>query len=170
VFLGLTLPGLAASVILLLMLVALITVPVGLPGVWIMIGLAALLALGGSIAWTTWLVLLAVAAVAEVGEFAIMAKVGKRFGGSRKAFWGALVGGFAGLFVGTPVPVVGSVLMAFAGSFVGAALVTVFEGRGVGDAGRVGTGILLARILAVGLKVAAGMAVIAITGAALLVR
>ena len=165
---GLTLPGIASSIVLLLMLVALVTVPVGIPGVWIMVGLAALLALGGSVSWTTWIVLLVIAGVAEAAEFFLVAKVGKRFGGSRKAFWGALAGGFAGLFVGTPIPVVGSVVMAFVGSFAGAAVVTFLEGRGMSDAGRVGTGILLARVLAVGLKIAAGLIVLGVTAAGLL--
>lgn len=165
---GLTLPGIASSMVLLLMLGALFTVPIGIPGVWIMVGLAALLALGGSVSWTTWFVLLVISGVAEAAEFFLVAKVGKRFGGSRKAFWGALAGGFAGLFVGTPVPIIGSVVMAFAGSFAGAAVVTVLEGRGMGKAGQVGTGILLARVLAVGLKVAAGLVVLAVTAAGLL--
>ncbi len=169
-FAGITLPGIASGITLLLMLLALFTVPIGIPGVWIMVGLAALLALGGSVSWTTWFVLALVAGVAELAEFVVLSKVGKRFGGSRKAFWGALAGGFAGLFIGTPIPVIGSVLMAFLGSFVGAAIVTFFEGRSVGDAGRVGAGILLARVLAVGLKIAAGMLVLVLTGAALLIR
>jgi hypothetical protein len=45
----------------------------------------------------------------------------RRFGGSRRAQWGALIGGFAGLFVGTPIPVLGSLVMSFVGTFAGCA-------------------------------------------------
>ena len=56
----------------------------------------------GNLTWGTWLVLLLATGAAEVIEFVALKKVGERYGASRKAFWGAIIGGFLGLFVGVP--------------------------------------------------------------------
>lgn len=152
----------------LVMLGALLLVPFGLPGVWMMVVVSAGLALLGKLTWGTWLVLLLVAAAAELIEFLALKKVGERFGASRKAFWGAIVGGFAGLFVGVPIPFLGPVITALLGSFAGAAVVTFLETRSVEHAGRVGVGTLLARVLAIGVKVAAGVFILVATGLSLL--
>jgi len=166
---GLLWLGLGYGVVLLAMTLALFVVPLGLPGVWIMVGLAGVLALVGGISWTTWLALALLAGAAELAEWVTVSKLGRMYGGSKQAFWGAIAGGFIGLFVGLPVPVVGSILTAFVGSFAGAAVVTFVETRSMRDAGRVGWGTVLGRILATGLKVAAGVIVLLVTGTALLV-
>jgi uncharacterized protein YqgC (DUF456 family) len=80
----------------------------------------------------------------------------RRFGGSRKAAWGALLGGFAGLFVGTPIPVLGSLVMSFVGTFVGAIAGEMWERGGVAPELRVGMGALVGRAAGVALKL--GMA------------
>ncbi len=150
------------------MLGALLLVPFGIPGVWIMTAAAGVLALLGSVTWGTWLLLVAVAAAAEGVEFLALKKVGERYGASRSAFWGAIVGGFAGIFVGVPIPFLGPVITALLGSFAGAAIVTYLETTSVEQAGRVGWGTLIARVLAIGVKVAAGVFVLVVTGLALL--
>jgi uncharacterized protein YqgC (DUF456 family) len=73
-----------------------------------------------------------------------------------------------GLFAGLPVPVVGSILTAFVGSFLGAAAVTFAETRSMLHSARVGWGMLLARSIAVGLKVAVAVVVIAVVAVAVL--
>jgi uncharacterized protein YqgC (DUF456 family) len=85
-----------------------------------------------------------------------------RFGGSPRAFWGAVAGGFLGLFVGFPVPIVGPLLTSIVGTFVGAAAVTYWESREAIAAGRVATGAILGRALAVVVKAGAGVAILAI--------
>jgi len=80
-----------------------------------------------------------------------------RYGGSNRAFWGALVGGIIGVFAGLPVPVIGSMLAGFVGSFIGAAIVAYAETRELLTAHRVGWGVLLGRILSAFLKTAAGV-------------
>ena len=149
------------------MLVCLVAVPLGLPGVWGMVVIAAIGTAVGRITLGTWLALVAVAGIAELAEFLVVKKVGERFGGSTKAFWGAIAGGIIGAVVGTPVPLVGSVVGVFVGTFVGASVITVFEGRPLLEAGTVGWGALLGRGLAVGLKGAAGVVILIVTTLAL---
>src|SRR5436190_2095990 len=48
----------------------------------------------------------------------------KRYGGSTRSGWGALLGGLVGAVIGVPVAIIGSVIGAFLRSFIGAA---VFE-------------------------------------------
>ena len=146
----------------------LLLIPFGLPGLWL-IGLAYLaLAAAGSLSWTAGLEGLVVVAAVEAGEFLLLRRFGKRYGGSPQAFWGAVVGGMAGLFVGIPVPVVGPLITAFLGTFAGAGLVTYLETRSLERSARVGWGVLLARTAAVALKVGAGAALIASAVLALL--
>lgn len=142
--------------LVLVMVGCVVLIPLGLPG----LGLIAVLALGltlfGQISWTVGVGVAVATLLAEGFEVLILARFGKAFGGSRRAFWGAVLGGMIGLFVGTPVPVVGSIVMAFAGSFAGAALVTFFETRSVDASARVGWGVLLARAVAVGIALLFG--------------
>ena len=83
---------------------------------------------------------------------------GRAYGGSRRAFWGAVAGGFLGIFVGLPIPLVGPVLTAFLGTFLGALLVTLVETRSLAGSTRVGWGMVLARTASVGLKMGTGVA------------
>lgn len=154
----------------LLMAVALLSVPLGLPGIWIMVAVLLVGVVAGWVSWPVWLVLTALAAVAEVLEFLVLKRMGDRFGGTRGAFWGAVGGGFVGVLVGAPVPVVGSLVAGLVGTFAGAGAVTLWATRSARDASRVGWGMLLARVFAVGLKVAAGIAILVVGGGAFLLE
>jgi uncharacterized protein YqgC (DUF456 family) len=154
--------------IVLVMAGCVLLIPLGLPGLWLIAALTLGLTLFGQLPWTVGLGVAVATLLAEGLEVLILARFGKAFGGSRRAFWGAVLGGMIGLFVGTPVPVIGSIVTAFAGSFAGAALVTFFETRSVDASARVGWGVLLARSAAVAMKVAVAFAVIGIVGIALL--
>ena len=101
-------------------------------------------------------------------ELLVVSRFGRAYGGSRRAFWGAVIGGMAGLFVGVPVPLVGPVITAFVGTFLGAGVVTLVETRSIGRSARVGWGVVLARTVAVALKVGVSVAVIATIGVALI--
>ena len=153
-----------ALVVVLLMASALLVIPFGLPGVWIMVLLLLTGTFTGALSWTFWLLLVGLALAAEVGEFWILKSVGDRYGASRRAFWGAILGGLVGVIVGTPIPVVGSLVAGFLGTFVGAGLVTFWESRSIAAASRVGVGVLLARTLAIGLKIGVGVVVLALGG------
>ena len=147
---------------------SLLLIPLGLPGLWVMTGVAAVAWLMQYIALSTMLSILAIVIVAELIEFAIVGKLTKQYGGTRKAFWGAILGGGIGVFVGAPVPVIGSIVAGFVGSFIGAAIVTFAETREAGPAGRVGTGAVIGRALTAVAKTAAGLAVLVITAAAIM--
>lgn len=150
------------------MVAGLVMIPVGLPGLWLIVATTLALVLAGHLSWGAGLVVATLAVVAEAAEFLVVSRFGRAFGGSRRAFWGAVLGGMAGLFVGMPVPVVGPVITAFLGTFLGAGAVTLMETRSIGRSARVGWGVLLARTAAVALKVAVAVGVIAFVGVALL--
>ena len=154
--------------VVLAMLGCVLLIPLGLPGLWVIAAGTLVLTLFGVVGWGVGIGVALATAAAEVAELLVLGRFGKAYGGSSRAFWGAVLGGMAGLFVGTPVPVIGSIVTAFVGSFLGAGIVTFVETGSVDRSARVGWGVLLARTVAVGLKVAVSMAVIAVVGFALL--
>lgn len=153
---------------ILIMVAALFATPLGAPGNWIMIAVLAAAVWLGRIGPAVLLAATLLAGLAELLEFLLVRRLSLRYGGSRRAFWGAIAGGIVGVLVGVPVPFIGSVIAGFLGSFIGAALVTVAETRRLGSAGRVGWGVLLGRVWAAAVKTAAGIAIIVIGAAALL--
>ena len=104
----------------------------GIPGGWILVGLAALMELSDglwagpgvvSFGWG-WIGLsVAVLGLGEALEFASGVLGAKAGGARRRGMAGAVVGGFVGAIAGTfllPVPVLGTVVGAFGGTFLGA--------------------------------------------------
>jgi uncharacterized protein len=147
-------------------LAGLILVPFGLPGLWVMvlgvIGYGWLTDFHTVGVGTIGLVV-GLALVGEIVEWWLGFWFAERYGGSRRAGWGALVGGIIGAIVGVPVPLLGSVIGAFVGSFAGAAVFEYTRARQAGVAVRAGWGAVLGRAAAAALKVALGF-VIAIVG------
>ncbi len=141
----------------------LVLIPLGLPGLWVMLGAAllhwALVPLGGIGVWTL-AGAGALVVVAEVLEFSLSARYTRKYGGSRRASWGAVIGGLAGAVVGMPVPVVGSILAAFAGAFLGALVAEWSVARPErGAPVQVATGALVGRVVAAAVKVGIGVVV-----------
>jgi uncharacterized protein len=154
------------TVILLVMvlLLGLIMIPFGLPGTWIIAG-AALgysLLVPGSISIFTVVIIAVLAVIGEIIEFTLTAKYTKKYGGSRRAGWGAIIGGMVGAVIGVPVPIVGPVIGAFAGAFVGAFAFEMTSGRGGEHSTRVATGALIGRAVAAATKVGIGVAMAAL--------
>ena len=147
-------------IVLAVVLVAsLLLVPLGLPGLWVIAGAALAynsLVPGARVAMVTVVGVFLLAVVAEGFEFVLAGRFARRYGGSRRAGWGAILGGIVGAFVGVPVPVVGPMVGAFAGSFVGALVFELSGGTGSGAATRVAWGALLGRVAAVAMKAALG--------------
>ncbi len=160
----------AAILLAIALLFGLLLIPFGLPGTWVMVG--AVLAYsywGAPSAIGTWVVLVSavLAAIGEILEFTLAGRFAKRYGGSRRAGWGAIIGSIIGAVVGVPVPIVGSLIGAFVGAFAGAWLAEITRAREVGMATRVATGALLGRIAAVAAKVGIGVAIIVLVVVAL---
>lgn len=153
-----------------LMALSILLIPIGLPGLWLMVVLVGLGTWVGEVAPWVLVTALALTALAELAEWLIVRRMNLQYGGSPRAFWGAIGGGLVGVVVGAPVPVVGSVVAGFLGSFLGAALVTYWEIRDLDAARRVGWGVLLARVFAVAVKVGVGMAILVLGGVAWTLR
>lgn len=140
-------------------------IPLGLPGTWAMLAAAfgynalAASAGAGRIGAGTLVAVAVLALAAEVLEFTVAARYTTRYGGSRRAGWGAILGGLAGAVVGVPVPVVGSVVGAFAGAFAGAYVAEWSRQAEAATARRVATGALLGRAAAAAVKTVCGLAI-----------
>ena len=166
-------PFMIAGVLLLAaLLVGLVLVPLGLPGLWVMLGATLLhwvLVPAGPIGPMTVVVMAALVVLAEVLEFTIAGRYARVHGGSRRASLGAMLGGLVGAVLGVPVPVVGSMLGAFAGAFVGAFLGELTVPRGErGEPVRVARGALLGRVAAAAVKTGIGAGLAVLVGALLI--
>lgn len=148
--------------------VALLTVPLGIPGTWVMLAVVALGAILGEVAWLTLAGLGALLLAAEGAEFLLVRSLALRHGGSRGAFWGAVIGGLVGVTVGAPVPVVGSLVAGVIGTFLGAFAVSLWTTREAIRAARVGWGAVLGRAISAAVKTAAGVVVLVVGAGAFL--
>jgi uncharacterized protein len=144
------------------MLLGLAMIPFGLPGLWVMAGAVLVYSYVGppsAIGVATLVAVLVLAFFAELVEFALSGRFARRYGGSRRAGWGAILGGIVGAIVGVPIFLIGSMIGAFLGAFVGAWMAEMTLGTEVRAATRVATGALLGRIAAVAAKVGIGMVI-----------
>ena len=140
------------------LVVGLLLIPLGLPGLWLMVG-AALLYSYAKPTISIWTIgaLTVMALVAEIIEFVLSGRYARKYGGSRRAGWGAIIGGVVGAFVWSPVIVIGPMIGAFAGAFVGAWIAEMTRGTELRGATRVATGAVIGRIVAVAMKVGVGL-------------
>ncbi len=149
-----------ASIFTLLGLGCIVLMLVGLPGTWLMIGLAVLIDLidGWWLASddrpTFSILVLAISvvlsALGEVLEFIASALGAKQAGASRRGILGALAGSLAGAIAGTfllPIPLVGTLAGAVIGSFAGAVLGELSAGRAIEHTVRPATGAAIGRVL-----------------------
>ena len=153
------------NVLLLVLVLAtgLLMIPFGLPGTWILAGAAVgySILVPGSIGMVTVVLVAVMALIGELIEFYFTAKFIKRYGGSSRASWGAILGGMVGALIGVPIPLIGSVIGALAGAFVGAFAAELSRGSEGGVATRVATGALVARAVSSATKVGIGLAMAA---------
>ncbi|MEP7226447.1 MAG: DUF456 domain-containing protein [Gemmatimonadales bacterium] len=140
----------------------LLLIPLGLPGLWVIV--LGVLGYG----WLTDFRTLSVGFIALAVGLAVLGEVfeawigfrfAQRYGGSRRAGWGALVGGLIGAIVGVPVPIIGSVIGGFVGAFAGAALFEYTRARQSGTAAWAGWGAVLGRAAAAAVKMALGLVI-----------
>ncbi len=152
--------GLAYLLLVLAQLAGLLLIPFGLPGIWIQAG--ALIAYAW---WTDFtavgivpiILVLFLALMAEIAEFLLGGRYARRYGGGKRAAFGAIVGGIVGAVMGLPIPLVGSIIGAFVGSFAGAAIFEWTTGRGVGPAAKAGWGAFVGRVVATAHKGGVGV-------------
>jgi uncharacterized protein YqgC (DUF456 family) len=152
----------ALLVLACVILLSLILIVLGLPGLWIMVASAVtynLVVPGDPIGWVSLIVVAVLALIAELLEFSLTGKYARKYGGSRRAGWGAILGGIVGAMVGIPVPIIGSVIGAFVGSFLGALIAELTGGSSAGDATRVAKGALIGRVVSTALKIGIGFTI-----------
>jgi uncharacterized protein YqgC (DUF456 family) len=141
-------------------LVGLVLIPLGLPGLWVIV--LAILGYGWLTDFRTLsagfiLLIVGLALLGEVFEAWVGFRFAQRYGGSKRAGWGALVGGLIGAIVGVPVPIVGSVVGGFVGAFLGAAVFEYSREQRSGVAAKAGWGAVLGRAAAAGVKIGLGI-------------
>ncbi|MFQ5632471.1 MAG: DUF456 domain-containing protein, partial [bacterium] len=132
------------------LIIGIVLIPFGLPGTVVIAGLAlvhGLLTGFTPLTLSFVLILFGLAVLAEVIEFSLGAVAAKKFGGSKYAMWGAIIGGFIGAILGTGMaPVIGTLLGAFLGAFAGAFLFEYFHNKNIDRALKVGFGAFLGAV------------------------
>ena len=124
--------------------VCVLVIPFGIPGVWMMLGLAAVIELCDTLlvpppqtvtfGWTLLGVCAGLGLVGEALEAAAGAVGTRMGGGTSRGMWGAIIGGIVGAIVLTvwlPIPLLGTLVGALVGTFVGA-----FVGEATGEDSR----------------------------------
>jgi uncharacterized protein YqgC (DUF456 family) len=149
---------------------------VTLPGNWIIVVFAALfawllpVAAGQGVSWNTVAVLLGLAVLGEVVEFAASAAGAAKQGASKRgvalSMIGAIVGSATGLTIGTPIPVLGSFVMALlggaVGAFIGAYAGEAWKGRTHDERVAAGRGAFAGRVWGTVGKLAVGAVMLVI--------
>ena len=154
----------AFSILTLVLIISLVMIALGLPGIWVMIASAVVYNITthtDAIGWFTLTAVSVLALIAEYIEFTLSAKYTRKYGGSRRAGWGAMLGGVVGAFMGFPVPIVGPLIGAFIGSFVGALAGELSVGSSKADSARAAKGALIGRAVATAMKMGVGCAIAA---------
>lgn len=150
------------------MVVSVLVIPLGVPGTFVIVANSLVYAwLTGfaELTWGTVGLLLLIALVVEGLEFFIGAAAAGKYGGSRKAMVGAVLGGFVGAIWATPiVPLLGTLIGAFAGAFAGAALFEYFHSKDLDKSLRVGFGAFLGAVGGKLTKIAAATAMVVMVG------
>lgn len=148
--------------------VCVVLVVVQLPGVWILLALAALIEFADALylpagdrqtfQWWVLAVCVGLALLGELIEFVAAVAGAKKGGSSARGMWGALIGGILGVFVFTPLffflPLFGTFLGAVLGTFVGAVVGELTaEQATVGGSMKPAVGATIGRVVGTGSKV-----------------
>ena len=123
----------------------------GLPGIWLMVLVAAIIEWlqPGEYMFSQWSLYVSagLALLAEVLEFVLGAAGARQAGGSKRGAALAIVGGVIGAVLGTalPIPVLGTVIGACAGAFAGSLLGDRLAGRPMDQSVEAGRGAAIGR-------------------------
>ncbi len=140
----------------------LVLIALGLPGLWVIVAavvIGAVVTGFHTIGLGTIAIVIALALLGELFELWFGYGLARRYGGSKRAGWGALIGGLVGAIVGVPVPIIGSVIGGFLGAFAGATLLEYSRSPVAGAAVRAGWGALLGRVAATAAKMTLGIVI-----------
>lgn len=149
--------------LLLICLVSIFIIPLGLPGTWVILaaGIGYSILVKGSVGLVTLIGITVIAVIAEVLEFTLAGTYARKYGGSRRASWGAIIGGTVGAIIGVPIPIIGPIIGGFIGAFAGALVFEYTRGTDAQHSTRVAWGALIGKAVAAAMKVAAGFAMTA---------
>ena len=144
-------------------LLSLFMIPLGLPGLWIMIASAFVyrMVLPGSIGVVTLAGIVILGVIAEVFEFTLSGQYARKYGGSRRASWGAMIGGVLGaiFFFPIPIPFLGPIVGGMVGAFAGAFVGELSRRDQNVSATKVATGAMIGRAVAAAMKTGVGVVV-----------
>ena len=153
----------ADALLLIACAIGLLLIPVGLPGVWLVVGAAAahhFLTRTGEIGLPFLIVAIVLAGLAEIAETLLGVLTARRFGASRRGMWGAFLGGIVGALALSPFfPIVGTLVGGFVGAVAGAFAMEWTQDRDLRRGWRAGLGAFVGRVAAVGLKTAVAVAI-----------
>lgn len=139
---------------------SLLSTIVGLPGNWILVGVALVVGLvTGFSEMTFWyfLLCLGLAVLGEVIESLLGAVIVAKRGGSKLGIVGSIVGGIIGVIIGAGIfPPLGSVLFGFVGAFGGAVLGELLRQPEFESALRIGFWSFVGRMAAMAAKLSVG--------------
>lgn len=146
---------------LLLALGAVLLIPFGLPGNWLLVA-AGFCGLPLGFGWRPILLLGAAAAFAEIVELLSTTKLTKKAGAGKAGMWGSFLGAIGGAILFTPlipIPILGTLLGSGLGAMAGAILFEwTFSGKDQQELLTLGFGALVGVLLGRTLKVAIGAA------------
>ncbi len=139
---------------------SLLATVVGVPGNWILVAAALVVGLATGFAkmtLTTFLLCAGLAVLGEVIESVLGAVIVARRGGSKLGVVGSIVGGFAGVILGSGLfPPLGSVLLGFVGAFLGAVFGEILRHPDMDIALRIGFWSFIGRMAATAAKLSVG--------------
>ncbi len=140
-----------------------------LPGLWLMLGGAAIYAWltgGDYLSYPTLLALLVLALSAEILEIFLGGAGAKKAGASGWGVTGGLIGGIVGGICLTgliPFPVLGTIIGICLGCFLGAFSVELLLGQPLSQSARIGMGAARGKLTGIVAKVAIGLAMMLLT-------
>ncbi len=152
---------LIAIVFILLMLLCWGSIFFNLPGNWINLILLLIWKwthVQMDAGWIFFLSLLLISGIAEILEFFSQIWGSKRYGGTSKGSWGALIGAIVCAIVGAPFLFgIGAIIGAVAGAFIGSLTFELVSGRNWLEAIRASKGAMFGRIFGFVAKAGLGM-------------
>jgi uncharacterized protein len=157
---------------LLFSLAGLVSLIFGLPGNFVILGASMLFGWYGGFQEITVkiiIILIVLALAGELIEFLLGIAGSKKYESSNRAIVGSIIFGIIGAVLGAPFFFgVGAVVGAFAGAFAGAIIVELSQGKNMDEALKSGWGAFIGRVAGTISKGAVGIAMIAVTVAAVL--